>query len=315
MKENLIIVRNRFLEGLSDASQYNQLTQSYVQKPFTIFNLLLSIILQSTEEDLPVINVTVRNTPNELLETQLNIWHLMLLQREKKSFASQDFSRHEIEFVDFLGNDSKHQENVSKLLPPVSHLYYIIQNRAHFYPFGFIKAYEILSLLLAPSNAFENCSDLKKVTIEQLLKMMLDMNNEIDETIDPMWKFINAQLLHHRADVLGLNDEQLLTVVASIRSNTQAFRCASLRRTGTETLWISSMHFAKPGVSLEMLKEYVDLLLMLLRDDDICIRNRTSDIIMDLLLDRDDYTILKKNSKQGKGGEHFSRFYDINFHN
>lgn len=291
---SLINVRRRFIENASDSNLYNRLTQSYAQKSFTIFNMLLSICLELTADDLPVVNVKVSNTHHEVLETQLNIWHLMLLRGSDENLDCRDVSRYEIEFTNFVGRNEKFEKIVFKLLPSVHYLYTVMENRKQFYPFGTIKAYEILSLLLKSPAAFEENPELRRLSVDELLKAIRQLEDcdEIDEIKNPMWRFINAHLLHHQICFENFDNERLSLVLTSIKTNTQPYKSTILRRTATETLSLLGSYFTQSNASIELLIRFAELLLTLLRDGDVSIRNRAAEIVMGLNQ--------KGNSKQGK---------------
>lgn len=292
--ESLLNVRRRFLTNASDSSLYNQLTLSYAQKSFTIFNILLSICIESVDEDVPVVNVPVSNTYHEVLETQLNICHLMLLRESGESLDSRDVSPYEIDFTNFVGSNEKFKKFVFKLLPSAHYLYAIMENRKQFYPFEMIKAYEILSLLLQSPAAFEENSQLKRLSVDELLKIIRQLEDcdEIDEIKNSIWRYINAHLAHHQISFENFDNERLSLVLTSIKTNTQSYKSSIIRRTATETLSLLGSYFTKSNVSIEHLICYAELLLTLLRDDDICIRNRAAQIVMGL--------IQKGNNKLGR---------------
>lgn len=289
------------MKSFSNSSQYNQLTQSYVQKPFTIFNLLLSTCLSKSNEESEIIDLTVSNTQNELLETQLNIMHLLFLRKTQRPIVRQDYSRYEIEFVDFIRSNEKCIASVVKLLPSINSLNYIVANRKSFYPYGTIKTYEILSMLLKTKEAFEQYVELQKFSLVDLLQMVKNLieSNEIDEIGDPMWKFINAHLLYHRSNTQQFSKEIIALLIKSAQQNAQPYKTCNLRCTATETLSILSEYFASSIVSADHLIQYVDLIFMLLRDDDVNVRNQTAEIVLDLITERYE-TSSKLNKKQGK---------------
>lgn len=256
--------------------------------------MLLSICLESTEENLPVLNVQVSNTHHEVLETQLNIWHLMLLRGSEDSSDSRDVYHYEIEFTNFVGSNEKLEKVVFNLLPAVHYLYTIMENRKQFYPFGTIKAYEILSLLLKSPAAFEQNSELRRLSVDELLQIIRQLEDcdEIDEIKNPMWRFINAHLSYHQISCENFDTEKLSFVLSSIKTNTQSYKSTIMRRAATETLSLLGSYFTKSNDSIEFLIRYAELLLTLLRDADVCIRNRAAEIVMNL--------IQKGNTKHGE---------------
>lgn len=279
-------VRDSYVQNLNISSQYDQLTQSYVQKPFTIFNLLLSINFEH-KEDLPLIPQIVSNTQSELLETQLNIKHLILQQKIRNSDANQDLARYEIEFVDYLNAKPHLKSKVHDLLPSITDLYYIIDHKNDFYPFGVIKAFEILSIILQSN---ENAK-LRQLTIDELLAMMKSTvdGEEIDEVCDSTWKYINAQLKQNHINILNIGSEAIVRIVSYARSMCHSHKLLSLRQTATETISIITKYFTCASIDLDLLIDFVDLLLGLLRDDDLDIRNQVSEIVMKLIDENDEH--------------------------
>lgn len=275
-------IRDRFIEQFTNGNQYGKLTQSYVQKAFTLFNLLLSINFAKESNQPPITNTLVSNTQKELIETQLNIKYLLLCQSYEKRVLSHDYSRYEIELVRFVAGNELHVKIIQNLLPSTKNLYSILHNENEFYPFGVIKAYEILSLLASTPDAFEVDSELNNLTAKQLLKLMATASEQegIDEITEAMWKYISAQLKH--IDPLQFTAEQISNIILHLRNSAQSYRSPGLRRTVTEIFSIIVKYFVKTN-NLELLINFTELLLSLLRDDDVYVRNRTSEIVMDLI--------------------------------
>lgn len=265
-------------------NQYCQLTQSYVQKSFTIFNLILSVSLLNDADELPIVSHEVSNTQKELIETHLNIKYLLLSQSMKKHICTHDFTRYEVEFVRFVARNSKISDSISNLLPSLTHLYYIIEHKRDFYPFGVIKAYEILGLVISADNAFQHNSELRRIPIESLIYVMASTSDEeeVDEVTDSMWQFIAAHLSHCQLHPSHITTEQIRYIISHLRTTTQPYKSSSLRQTATDIFSIISSYF-KELSDVELLIEFSELLLSLLRDDDVYVRNRTSDIVMDLV--------------------------------
>lgn len=282
----LIEIRNEFVNHFAQSNQYGQLTQSYVQKPFTIFNLLISSICfggnENMSDDLQTICVMVANTQNELIETQLKIQYLLLNRSiEQKLEASHDFSRYEIELVRFLGQNESYCTNALKLLPSTQALYYIIDHPRQFYPFGVIKAYEILSMLIV----FQRPSfDVKKLTINELERVIEAIQQEdgVDEVAEAMWKYVNAHLGHCEIGLSSISTEQISNILVHLRGATSCYRTSDLRQTAVEVLASIIKYFTETQ-DLAVLIEFADLLLSLLRDDVVHVRNHTAEIVMDLV--------------------------------
>lgn len=264
--------------------QYCQLTQSYVQKSFTIFNLIVSVSLLNDADKLPMVSHGVSNTQNELIETHLNIKYLLLCQSMKKPICTHDFTLYEVELARFVARNSKISDSISQLLPSLTHLYYIIEHKRDFYPFGVIKAYKILGLVISADDAFQRNSELTRIPIESLMDVMASTSDEedVDEVIDSMWQFIAAHLSHCQLHSSHITTEQIRYIISHLRTTTQPYKSSSLRQTATDIFSIISPYF-KESSDLELLIEFSELLLSLLRDDDVYVRNRTSDIVMDLV--------------------------------
>lgn len=287
LMDPLTEVRNRFVRVSADSNQCGLLTQSYIQKTFSIFNLLISTNLQIDENNpnaLPIISSTVLNTQNELLETQLNIQYLLLSQSMEESIASYDFSRYEIELVEFFERNHRISEIILKQLPSINDLYFIIDHPKQFYPFGVIRSYEILSILITPTDAFERHDNLKRLTFSELEEIMTAANEEdgVDDVVDCMWKFITAHLSHCQIDSKQITTKQIANIMTHLRNITQCDKSFNLRQTATE-VFVTIIRYFKETADLELLTDFAELLLKLLRDDDVYVRNRTSEIVMDLI--------------------------------
>lgn len=280
-------VRDNFVWTLAHSSQYGQLTQSYIQNSFTIFNLLISSNIEQTQNDsneLPMISSIISNTSNELIETQLNIKYLLLSQSLHKSMDCHDFSRYEIDLVRFFERNHRINVEISKLLPSINDLYYIIGHPKQFYPFGVIRAYEVLSLLLSLSDSFEQYPELKRLNINELEEIMDATKKEenVDDVADSMWKFITAHLNHCDIQLPNITTKQIANIIAHLRNITQCYKSSSLRQTATE-VFATIIRYFENTENLELLIDFAELILSLLRDDDACVRNRTSEIVMDLI--------------------------------
>lgn len=298
----LIKIRNDFVDHFVQSNQYGQLTQSYVQKSFTIFNLLVSSICfdddRSLVNDLQTVPVLVLNTQNEVIETQLNIQYLLLngSKLHELNASSHEFSRYEIELVRSLAQNDRFCSNAMKLLPSARDLYYIVAHPRQFYPFGVIKAYEILSILISFEGTFKGLSfDFKKLTFEELEKVIEATHEEddVDDVAEAMWKYVIAHLNHCEMSLSSISTKQISNVMTHLRSITCCYRSSDLRSTAIEVLAIVAKYFMETE-DLTLLIGFSELLLTLLRDDDVYVRNRTSEIAMDLVRSNASQTQFKK---------------------
>lgn len=286
--DTFVEIRNDFVNQFIHSNQYGQLTHSYAQKPFTIFNLLISSICSCDGDEhnkLQIIPVSI--TQNELIETQLNIKYLLLNRSIlQKLNVSYEFSRYEIELVRFLEQNDNYRRNAIKLLPSIQNLYYIIDHPHQFYPFGVIKAYEILSMLITNDGEFQEASfELKELSINELEGVIQATRQEddVDEVAEAMWKFVIAHLNHCEINSSSISAEQISNVIVHLRSVTCCYRSSDLRGTAIEMLAVIIKYFKDTQPNLTLLIEFAELLLSLLRDDDANVRNRTSEIVMDLI--------------------------------
>lgn len=297
-------VRSKYLKSFANPTLYNQLTRSYVQKPFTLFNFLLSTCHNTSIDELGIVSVPITNTQTELLETQLNVWHLLLLQKCGMSIAGYDFSRNEIELVKFVGDDTNRAEILLSLLPSVSYLYHIIENEKEYYPFGVVKSYEILGIILGNPNEFDKKRELKEISIDEVMEMIKELSkmDEIDEITEPKWKYINAQILHHTGSnekkLLKTDEINLLMILSIIRRNTQPHKSASLRQIATNTLTLLIPTFMGSNISIDNFINLMDLVLRLLRDDDLDVRNQNAKNVMIIIHDVDNSLSPKRRSDQ-----------------
>lgn len=286
----LVEIRNEFVNHFAQSNQYGQLTQSYVQKPFTVFNLLISSICFEGDTNIgngsQIVPITVSNTQNELIETQLNIEYLLLNRSIlQKLNASHEYTRYEIELVRFFVENECYCENAMKLLPTTHDLYYIIDHPQQFYPLGVIKTYENLSMLIARDSTIQKMSlKLKKLTINELERVIEDTHQEddVDDVAEAMWKYVIAHLSHCKISQSSISVKQISNMIIHLRSITCCYRSADLRQTAIEVLAVIISYFNE-SQDLTLLLEFAELLLSLLRDDDVHVRNRTSEIVMDLV--------------------------------
>lgn len=309
----LIEIRNEFVNYFGQSNQYGQLTQSYVQKTFTIFNLLISSNCvcddESTVNKLPIISKMVSNTQNELIETQLNIQYLLLNRLVlEKPLAINDFSRYEIELVRFFNPNDINHSNVMKLLPSMQDLYYIIEHPREFYPFGLIKAYEILSMLIVLDGEFQAMSfTFRKLSVNELEDVIQATHQEgdDDDVVEAMWKYVIAHLNCYEIDVRNISREQISKIIVHLRKITRCCRSSDLRQTATE-VFPTIIKYFKETEDLPLLIDFAELLLSLLRDDDAHVRNRISEILMD---------IIRENGNQNRfeKGRFSEKFFEFEF--
>lgn len=252
----------------------------------------MAVNLENDKDEWQLVPCNVLNTQTELIETHLNIKYLILCQSMKKPYASHDFTRYELEFVKFLNRNSVNIAIISKLLPSITNLYHIIEHKPEFYPFGVIKAYEILHMIIAANGAFERESELKRISIKDLMDIMASTSDEeeVDDVTESMWKYISAHLKHCKMHPSNVSTEQVRNIILHLKVTTQSYKSSSLRQTATDTFSIIAPYFTESSDS-ELLIEFADLLLTLLRDDDVYVRNRTSEIVMDLMHGRNQRSI------------------------
>lgn len=280
----MIAIRDSYVQNALESNQYQALTRSYAQKSFTIFNLLLSACLVDGCK-LPIIIQPIRDTVHEMLETKLNI--MLLIWRKKACIPVKclDASIYETEFVDYLESIGK-LESIDELLPSIENLQQISKHNSHL--FSMIKAYEILSIVLQQSVVNGCLISIECLTITQLIELMdstID-DNVIDDISNPIWKYINAQLLRDRINGGGIDEKNVCSIVKNVRIMCSAQKSSNLRRTATETISMLIPYYAnehKRSANLELLIDICDLLLGLLHDDDVHVRNRSSEIIMTLI--------------------------------
>lgn len=235
LNHRIVGARNRFADRIADGgSAFNQLTQSYVQKSFTIFNLFVStaLAIADVETKAETVQIAVDRTHHELLETQLNVWHLLLLKRNDQLINLNEYARTELDFARFVGRDEALRAAVLKLLPSIRSLYFLIENRHNkFHPFATIKAYHILSLSLRPPNAFDQTADLRPMNIDELLPLMRDAcsESEIDDVANAIWKFINAHLSCIRSKLGSVDGDVMRQILTHVRRIAQSEKSSELR--------------------------------------------------------------------------------------
>lgn len=299
----MVNVRNEFINHFGQSKQYGRLTQSYVQKAFTIFNLWISSkCVDKHDESIgsKLQPIMVSNTQNELIETQLNIEYLLLSQSiSHKTVTINDFSRYEIGLIRSLDQNENNCKNVMKLLPSIQDLYYIIDHSLEFYPFGMIKAYQILSMQIALSDKSQTsfpAIEIKKLTInelEQLFQAGANQSNDVDEVAESMWKYVIAQLNRCEINSSSITIAQMANMIEHIKNITCCYRSSDLRQTATEGLATIVSYFKNVQDST-LLIEFAALLLSLLRDDDSHVRNRISEVVMSLIRENQDGNSFEK---------------------
>lgn len=277
---------------------YQELIRPYVQKSFTIFNILLSANI--SDEHMPVIITQPITTTNyELLETQLNIKLLIWRRKANMDPRSSDIGSCELELINYLVKNRK-LDYIEEFLPTTKDLFKILDHKNSFCPFTLVKAYDVLSIILHLSIQSELCSDMRKMTITQLIELMKSTDvDTVDELSESVWKYLNAQL--HYVNVDGLKDGDIKNITRYIRANCHPKRLSGLRLQAAETIYIlisKRLEFFQDRLeNIDHLIDICDLLLGLLRDDDAHIRNYSAQTIMQLI-DRPDS--MESRCKNGK---------------
>lgn len=280
----MFVIRDAYVQNTVQANQYQDLTRSYVRKSFTIFNLLLSACF--AEVDKTVITQPIGITGYGVLETQLNIMLLIWRKTACIPLNYLDVHMHETEFVDYLETNEK-LESIDGLLPSIEDLYRIIRCKNEYHSYSVIKAYEILSIVLHQSVVNDRDINIECLTINQLIELMnstLD-ENVIDDVSTPIWKYINAQLLRNRDNGDNIDEKMVWNIIKNIRNMCSPEKLPDLRRTAAETISLVLAKYIghKLSTNLDLLINICDLLLGLLHDDDMRVRNRASEIIMTLV--------------------------------
>lgn len=179
-----------------------------------------------------LIKVSVTRTHHELLETQLNVWHSILLKRNGLEFNANEFARIELDFAEFVHRDDAMCNAVLQLLPTIDQLYFVIANRqSSFHPIATIKAFHILSISLHAPNAFETLAELRRMTIAELLPLMRDASNdlEIDDVANAIWKFINGHLGSDCINLDAVDDDVMKQLLTHVRHISQSDKSNELR--------------------------------------------------------------------------------------
>lgn len=223
LQQRLIAFHAGIAEQFVNANNYNRLTQSYLRKPFALFELLLHHILPQTDA---ITSVATDLKTYEHIETATNVLLLLFCHKNHIEFDKQDFSPLEIDFVAFLCRDGRQLANLYAHLPTVDELYTIAGNRDVFYPFGTIKAYTALSILIdSDSHA------IKQLNLEQVLTLMksVSTDREIDDVANATWKYLNSILLRSHIDLRSANECHLEEIVSHLSHVSQTYKSAELR--------------------------------------------------------------------------------------
>lgn len=287
----LLSTRDKFVEHMKNPNTYNRLTQAYIQKSFTILNLAVSAIVikefphVAGDLDKHLSKITVSNTSNELLETQLNVLHLLILKTNKLEFNSDEYTSIEVDFVDFLleyGNNNA--STFLNLLPDSNDLYYILSQRELFYPFGTVKAFSILSIWM---NHIESTDKIimKEIPLIDLIKLLQSAatDSEIDDISNAVCKFINGYFKAQHLNLATVSSVEFMDILMCLKHISQAYKTSDLRLTAAEMTSTLHKYIFKQPIHINRLISFVSILLSLLRDDSVLVRNRASDIVLEII--------------------------------
>lgn len=284
----LFQLRDSYWHSIAKTDLYWNLTQSYAFKSFTIFNLLTSAKFGVVMNELADF-VTNSNLNHEILECKLNIALLIWRMKALLSINDLDASLEEIELVEYLQKNDK-LNCIDCLLPSLDTLYHIIDHTNMFHPFGLINAYEILSIILQYSISNQRYVNVRIHSIEHLINLMesTTTNNEIDMVCTAVWKYLNAQLSHKQFNINAMRKVDIMKIIEQCRIMCESKRSSKARQTATETISVILINCVDEiRNDLILLTNVCGLLLGLVRDDDVVIRNHSSDIIMHLVSDKD----------------------------
>lgn len=208
----------KYLTNINDGSTFNRLTESYIRKAFTIFELILS---QSKE-------YSTTEIQRETIITQLNILHLILLKSNDLPLPKQEFIKIEIDFADFVIRYDD-VERVLKSLPKFIDLKTSQYLRNELHPFGTIKAFEIMSIMLKTPDTFHIRNELQHFTSIELLALMNEAadDDEIDEIAVAKWKFVNSVLIHF--DVGKFTKDEMKEILRNLRQISSPCKRSDLR--------------------------------------------------------------------------------------
>lgn len=189
--------------------------------------MLFSEIL--TDSPAPTINTSTY----ENIEVQLNILLLTLHQKYGVQFENQDFSSQEIDVASFIAkNAAASNKIIDELLLSIDQLHYIAENRQLFYPFGTIKSYAALSILLSQSNAGQMQNAYGKFgNFDELLSLMksVSADTEIDDVSNAAWEFINSILASGGLNLEHAGSDRWLTVLSCLQHISLTYKSADLR--------------------------------------------------------------------------------------
>lgn len=199
----------------------------YVKKSYNLLKLLLSEIL--TDSPPPTINTSTY----ENIEVPLNILLLTLHQKYGVQFENQDFSSQEIDVASFIVKNAAASNKIfDKRLLNMDQLHFIAENRHQFYPFGTIKSYTALSILLSQSNAGQTPNAYGKYgSFDELLSLMksISVDTEIDDVSNAAWEFINSILASGELNLEHIGNDRWLAVLSCLQHITLTYKSAELR--------------------------------------------------------------------------------------
>lgn len=230
--------------------------------------------------DVAIASVATSLDTYEQVETASNVLLLLLCRKHGIEFDKHDFAPLEIDFVSYLTNDAHHLDRIFERLPNVDTLYAVAENRNTFYPFGTIKAYTALSILI------NSQSDLiGQFQLEQVIALAQSASNdrEIDDVANATWKFVHSLLASGRVDVLVASESQLWEIMQCLHHLSQTYKSAELRFTAANIISIISRPILKAPQNPKLLINFSELVLILLRDDCVAVRNRISDFVFELV--------------------------------
>lgn len=211
-----------------------------------------------------------------------------------------DVSVPETEFVEYLRTNGK-LDSIDRLLPSLDDLNHIIEHKEQFYTCGLITAYEILSIILQQSPTSKRFGETKLLSIAELIVLMesTTTSNDIDAVCTATWQYINARLRQKLFNITDMNKGDILKMVEHCRIMCDSQRSSKLRQTATRTIYVILVnHIDKLSNDFDLLTNMCGMLLGLLRDDDIVVRNRSSEIVMHLVSGTGSFT------SHSKKGEH-----------
>lgn len=223
----LLKLYTKFVNNFQNSIGYNQLTQSYLRKSFTIFELLVS-------QFFPISQTISSCKTYEEIETNLNVLVLILCQKHHIGYEKQDFSQLEIDFVTYYLNQNNDKlDTIERHLPDSKDLYFIAEKRNIFYPFGTIKAYTALSILInsQASIVWNDITVFKLINRKTILLLMKSVSNdtEIDDVAAATWKFINSILASGKVDLQNATENELSEIILYLRQISLSHKMPALR--------------------------------------------------------------------------------------